>query len=174
MPLAVTHIILTIIAVDIYRDYFMKAHKKFLTLHTILIAGIAGMLPDIDIALNWFLGAVGYQNEILMHGALTHTLAFSLIFLIPGYYFYQKKNYKWAMYFFVISFGIFFHLFLDFLLGGGRAEGIMWFWPFSSVGYKIHLLLKANLNALPQGIDALILLAWLWHEEVKHKIKDFI
>lgn len=55
MPLAVTHVLLTIILVDLFRDYIMKNHKKYLTLHTIMIAGIAGLLPDIDIPLFWLL-----------------------------------------------------------------------------------------------------------------------
>ncbi|MDP7323142.1 MAG: metal-dependent hydrolase [Candidatus Woesearchaeota archaeon] len=114
MPYAVTHVLLTIIAVDIYRDYFMKKHKKFLTLHTLLIAGIAGLLPDIDIAINWILSNVGYQGSILLHGAITHTAFFGLIFLIPGYYYCKQKDHKMAMYFYVICFGILFHVFLDF------------------------------------------------------------
>ena len=79
-----------------------------------------------------------------------------------------------AAYFFVITFGILFHLFLDYLLGGGSWEGIMWFWPLSSQAFKIHLLRYFNLINLPAGIDAVILLAWLWHEEKKHRISDFI
>ena len=33
MPLAVTHVILTIVLVDLVRDYLMKNYKKYFTLH---------------------------------------------------------------------------------------------------------------------------------------------
>lgn len=48
MPLAVTHVLLTIIAVDLFRDYFLK-NKRYFTIHTVFIAGIAGLLPDMDL-----------------------------------------------------------------------------------------------------------------------------
>ena len=79
MPLAVTHVLLTIILVDLFRDYFTK-HKKYFTLHTIFIAGVAGLLPDIDIPINWLLNSLGYSFDILKHGVITHTAFFGLIF----------------------------------------------------------------------------------------------
>lgn len=172
MPLAVTHVILTIILVDLYRDYVSK-HKKYFTIHTVMIAGVAGLLPDIDIPINWILSYFGYYFEIMQHGGLTHTAFFGLIFLVPAFYF-LRKNKKIATYFFVITFGILFHIFLDYLLGGGAWEGVMWLWPFSAESFKIHLLLKVKDSNLFVGLDAVILLLWLWHEEAKHKIKDFI
>ncbi len=171
MPLAVTHVLLSIILVDLYRDY-VTAHKKFFTLHTVLIAGIAGLLPDIDIPLTWILNYFGYHIPLLEHGNFTHTPFFGLLFLVPAIVLWSKKKYKWAMYFFVATFGIFLHEFLDFLLGGGMAEGIMFFWPLSDFAGKIHLL-SAH-PQFPPALDAIILLIWLYHEEVKHKIKDFI
>ncbi len=174
MPLAVTHVLLTIIAVDIYRDYFSK-HKRYFTLHTIFIAGLAGLLPDIDIVIRIIADFFNFNVPILLqHGGITHTLIFGLIFLIPGFLLLRKNKHRAATYFFVIAFGITFHIFLDYFLGGGAYEGIMWFWPLSTVSYKIHLLGALGLPNIPEAVDALILLAWLWHEEVKHKIKDFI
>lgn len=166
MPLAVTHVLLTIILVDLFRDYIMKQHKKYLTLHTLVIAGIAGLLPDIDIPINWLTASwIG----------ITHTAFFGLIFLIPAFILFNKKKYKIATYFFVITFGILFHLFLDYILIGGYWEGgIMWLWPFSANSFKIHFLERLGFDNLPAAIDAVILLTWIWHEEVKHKIKDFI
>ncbi|MBI4176739.1 MAG: metal-dependent hydrolase [Candidatus Aenigmarchaeota archaeon] len=175
MPYAVTHILLTIIAVDLYRDYVAK-HRKYFTLHTVLVAGIAGLLPDIDIPANWLLGKLfpGAVPAFLAHGGITHTPFFGLVFLIPALALWERKKHKDAAYFFAASFGIFLHIFLDYVLGGGAHEGIMFFWPLSTAGFKIHLLNGLGLNDVPQGLDALILLAWLWHEEIKHKIKDFI
>jgi hypothetical protein len=48
------------------------------------------------------------------------------------------------------------------------------FFPFSFEMYRLHLLPALGLSSLAAGIDAIILIAWLWHEEVKHKISDFI
>lgn len=169
MPFAVTHVLFAIILVDIYRDYIAK-NKKYFTLHTVLIAGIAGLLPDIDIPLNWFLNFFGLS---ITHGTLTHTPIFGLIFLIPGFILWRKKNQKEAMYFFVICFGILVHILLDYLLTTDPSRGIMFFYPLSNASYALNLL-KNFSPVLFAGIDAIILLAWLWHEEVKHKISDFI
>ena len=46
MPYAVAHTILTIVMADIYRDYITK--KKFPMIY-VFIAGIAGLIPDLDI-----------------------------------------------------------------------------------------------------------------------------
>lgn len=174
MPLAVTHVILTIILVDLYRDYVAK-HKRYFSLHTILIAGVAGLLPDIDVPISWLLNFFGYSFELLRHGGITHTLIFGLIFLIPAFILFNKGKHKISMYFFVITFGILFHVFLDYFLGGGGGNGIMLFWPLSTATFKIYLLKNfASFGGLAAGIDAFILLVWLWHEEVKHKISGFI
>jgi len=168
MPLAVTHVLLAIIIVDLARDYYLK---KYLTLHTIFIAGVAGLLPDIDVPINWILNN---NLELIQHGWITHTLAFSLIFLLIGAILLKFNKEKLATYCFVISFGIFLHIFLDYLLGGGRYEGIMWLWPFSTTTYKVHLLSKIGISNIPAALDAVILLGWLWHEDKKHKIRDYI
>lgn len=173
MPLAVTHVLLTIIAVDLYRDFVTK-HKKYFSLHTVLVAGIGGLLPDVDIPLSWLLGLVGYQIGLLGHGGVTHTPFFGLLFLLPAFYYLRQGKHKTGMYFFVISFGVLFHIFLDFLLGGGDPSGIMVFWPLATDGYRIHLLNRVGVSHLPAAVDALILLAWLYREETKHKIRDFI
>lgn len=173
MPFAVTHVILTVILVDLVRDYLIKNNKRYFTLHTIMIAGIGGLLPDIDLPINWILKYFGYSFEIMQHGGLTHTIFFGLVFLIPAFIFLKNKKHKISGYFFVITLGILFHIFLDYLLGGGNLEGIMFFWPFSTQAYKIHLLLKFESITPFISIDAIILLLWLWHEEIKHKLKNF-
>jgi len=173
MPLAVTHVLATIILVDLYRDYFAKK-KGYFTLHTILIAGIGGLLPDIDVPINWVLDVIGQPLQIMQHGGITHTPFFSFLFIIPGLLLWKKGKRKEAVYFYVIAFGILLHISLDFVLGGGMYEGVMWFFPFSFTASKIHLMSNLNISNIFAGIDAIVLLLWLWHEEVKHKILDFI
>ena len=173
MPQAVTHVLLTIILVGFYRDYVTK-HKHYFSLYTVLIAGFAGLFPDIDVPLNWIFKVYGYIFPLWQHGGITHTPTFALIFLVPGLLFLKKGKHKMAMYFFVMSFGISFHLFLDWLLGGGGHSGIMFLWPFSHTGWRIGLLTKAGLDSVPQALDAIILLSWLFYIEKKHKISDFV
>jgi membrane-bound metal-dependent hydrolase YbcI (DUF457 family) len=168
MPFAVTHVLLTIILVDLYRDYVAK-HKKYFTMHTLFIAGFAGLLPDIDIPLNLILNPFGVS---IPHGTITHTPIFGLIFLIPAFILWHQKKHKVAVYFFVISFGILFHILLDYLFRID-AYGIMLFYPFSSTAYGLNLLQNVSYMFFA-GVDAILLLAWLWHEEIKHKISDFI
>jgi membrane-bound metal-dependent hydrolase YbcI (DUF457 family) len=170
MPLAVTHILLAIIIVDLFRDYVIKDHKKYFTLHTLLIAGIGGLLPDIDIPISWAVKFLGLNIPLLLHRGITHTLLFSLIFLVSGIILWKKKNLKIAGYFFVLSFGIFLHLMLDFVLGSWEV-GVMWFWPIVQTPFK---LMTVDLREFIMGLDAILLLSWLWHEEHKHKIVDFI
>ena len=165
MPFAVTHVLLTIILVDLYRDYITK-YKKYFTLHTIFIAGVAGLLPDIDIPLNWLLNFFGLG---IAHGTITHTPLFGLIFLIPAFILWHQKKHKTAMYFFVVCFGILFHIFLDLIFGAG----ILIFYPLSDFTFGLSTAINFSRMA-SAGMDAIILLLWLWHEEVKHKISDFI
>lgn len=173
MPLAVTHVLLTIILVDLYRDYITK-HKRLFSLHTVLIAGIAGLLPDIDVPLRMMYQLFKAEIPILLqHGMLTHTPLFALIFLIPALILWKQGKHKPAVVFFVITFGAMFHLFLDWLIGGGAYEGIMWFFPLSTHTFKLHILRNVGLSDWPMALDAVILIGWLWHENIKHKIKDF-
>jgi|TARA_Y100000310_G_scaffold339842_1_gene433804 hypothetical protein len=173
MPFAVTHVLFAIIAIDLYRDYFTK-HKKYFTLHTLFIAGFAGLLPDIDILLSKFLGFFSIE---FAHRIITHTPLFALIFLIPGFILWNKEKHKIAMYFFVTCFGILSHIFLDFILASDSGSGILFLYPLSALSWELGLLQSMTtlqMATLFASLDAIILLLWLWHEEVKHKISDFI
>src|SRR3989338_712505 len=173
MPFAVTHVLFAIIAVDLYRDYFSR-HKKYFTLHTMFIAGFAGLLPDIDILMGYFLN---FLNVEFANRTITHTPFFGLIFLVPAFILWHYKKHKIAMYFFVTTFGILSHILLDYVLTTDYSAGIMLFYPFSNAAFEIGLL--GNLTILQivkiyAAVDAVILLLWLWHEEIRHKINDYI
>ncbi len=173
MPFAVTHVLTSIVLVDLYRDYIAK-HKKYFTLHTIFIAGFAGLLPDIDIVIGLFLRFFGAD---LAHRTFTHTPFFGLLFLIPAFILWKRKKHKIAMYFFVTSFAILLHISLDFVLAPDDGSGILLFYPFSYAAFEIGIL--GSLSTLQvmeffAAVDAIILLLWLWHEEYKHKISDYI
>ncbi|MBM3230000.1 hypothetical protein FJZ26_06215, partial [Candidatus Parvarchaeota archaeon] len=72
MPYAVTHVILTIVAADLYRDYF--ARRKFSTWY-VLIAGIAGLLPDMDLPASWFANLF-LGTSYNFHRLYTHSLLY--------------------------------------------------------------------------------------------------
>ena len=168
MPQAVVHILFTIIALDLVRDYIIK-NKRLVPLKYILIGGIAGLIPDLDIPLFWLLSNfLGFEVP-WFHRLFTHTVFFPILILIVGLLFY-KTSQKTTMLFAMISFGTGFHVFLDYLFSGT----VMPFYPLSYTAVGLDLFGKAGLEAFVEGIEAVVLILWLWHEQRKHKISDFI
>ena len=175
MPFAVTHVILTIVIADIYRDYFAK--KKF-PMSYVFIAGIAGLLPDLDIPIGWvvnfFLG-----TNYNFHRLYSHSLNYSIIFLLLAlvFLFLKGQSYKimnWklpkqaiVMSLFAMSFGWFMHIFLDCMLA---ADGYLNFIP----SVPLSFCPSPFSNQALLGFDAIILVLWLFHEQWKHEIKDYI
>lgn len=168
MPQAVVHVLFTIIALDLVRDHFLK-NKKELPLHYIFIGGIAGLLPDIDVPLFWVLNNFMGLDVPWFHRIFTHTFLFILIFLFIALICFDW-NRKASKLFFVVAFGAAFHIFLDWLLVGGVAP----LYPFSDAVYGLNLVGRLNLPLAIEGLEAIVLLWWLWHEEKLHKISDFI
>jgi membrane-bound metal-dependent hydrolase YbcI (DUF457 family) len=166
MALAVTHIILTIILLDVFRHYVFG--KKLFPRYLLVIGGIAGLFPDIDILFTWIYNFI-YGTTASLHGTFTHSLLFPLIFLVIGIILHYKKETKWTKIFYVIAAGLFFHLFLDCLF---FDYGIIksFFWPFS----EINFCPRWGINKYGASIDAIILVVWLIHEEIHKKIKDYI
>jgi len=178
MPHAVTHVLIVIILLELYRDYFVK-NKRAFPVHYVLIGGIAGLLPDLDIAVYYFLSFFGYTiGEV--HRTFSHNLFIPLIFLITAIPFWKFKNkdlgerhLKLRNVFLVIAFGIFMHLVLDSILAGT----IMPFYPLSTYSLGLNIINLAppawHESILP-SIDAAILVLWLIHIERKHKISSFL
>ncbi len=75
MALAVTHIILTIAFLDIFRHYVFGL-KKF-PRYLLVVGGIAGLAPDLDIPMGWILTLVT-GNTVNIHGLFTHSILFAL------------------------------------------------------------------------------------------------
>jgi hypothetical protein len=158
MPQAVTHILIPLVLSDIYRDYI--ANNKF-NVRYVFAAGIAGLLPDVDILAGWFLNLFSYIPISDLHREFTHSLYFPLIFLAL---FFLTKNYnpkylkrqklKLNYVFLAIAFGSFIHLLLD---GGTSLLPLAYFQ-----------------GTFFQGLDAILLVLWLAHEEYKHRISDYI
>ena len=168
MPEAVVHVLFTIIVIDLFRDHIIKDKKK-VPLHYVFIGGVAGLLPDIDVPMFWVLNNILGLNVPWFHRVFTHTFLFMGIFVALGLLFYDFKK-KWSRVFAIIAFGIFFHIFLDWFFTGGVAP----FYPFSGTFYGFDLFGRIGYPLIAQGMEAIVLLWWLWHEERTHKISDFI
>ena len=174
MPYAVAHVIITIVLADIYRDYFAK--KKFPMIY-VLVAGIAGLLPDLDIPAGWAFNLV-FGTGYNFHRIYTHSLFYSAIFFLLGLIFLliKKDEYKIrrlifhrkavSLFFFAMSFGWFMHIFLDCALS---ADGYLNLIPTIPLTFCPHKFT----NDVLAGFDAVILVLWLIHEQYRHDIKDY-
>ncbi len=171
MPLAVTHVILTIVLVDLYRHYVAK--NSFSRVH-VLIAGIAGLLPDADIPLSWFV-SLFTEVPIWLHRTYTHAVIWAILFAFIAtiIHFSNKKSYfafakkQATLFFIMIAVGWFMHVLLDCSLSGSETIS------FIPIVWNFSFCPRWLSNEVLAGLDATILLLWLIHEEVKHKIRDY-
>lgn len=174
MPYAVAHVILTVVIADIYRDYISR--KKFPMIY-VLAAGIAGLMPDLDLPASWLFNFF-FGTNYSFHRIYTHSLLYSIIFFLIAMVFLavRKENYsvlKWsihrnmlAMLFFALSFGWFMHIALDCALA---ADGYLNLVPSIPLKFCPHPFSNDALL----GIDAIILVLWLIHEQYRHDIRDY-
>ncbi|MBI5391994.1 metal-dependent hydrolase [Candidatus Woesearchaeota archaeon] len=175
MPFAVTHALLTLFAVLLYFDFFQK--KTIFPPHTIFIAALAGLLPDLDIPLSGLLNLLGIPFPLLDHRGILHSPFFGLLFFIPAVYFMHAKKRHLKIYSFLLSLGVLFHIFLDYLIGVGDGHlGLPFLWPFNAVKYPpllalFHIQIPIIFYL---GLDAILLLVFILYDEYKHKIKNFI
>ncbi|MEM4259804.1 MAG: metal-dependent hydrolase [Candidatus Woesearchaeota archaeon] len=175
MAYAVTHVLITIIILDLFRDYFLK--KKFST-HLVLIGGVAGLLPDIDIIFTYIYNFI-FKTQHNFHREFTHSFLFVFVFIFIGLVFFLLEKEKYAIFkkniskrtiyltFFILAYGWFMHIALDCFFAG---DGLLTFIPRMPLSFCMHWFGTDFLIKL----DAVILVLWLIHEEWKHKIKDYI
>lgn len=187
MPFAVTHVLIAIIIAELIRDYLVKDRKKF-PLHYVLLAGIAGMLPDIDVLFVLFSGipvsSVIEGRATNLHPSFTHSILWIAIFLIIAFLllWLEKKGkikriekmlgrHHMAIsgILFIIALGITVHLALDATLTGYLRLGFF----TKPIGLNIIPFNQFG-NMAAAGIDAALLILWLVHEELKHKISRFL
>jgi len=165
MALAVTHIILTIAFLDIFRHYVFGL-KKF-PRYLLVVGGIAGLAPDLDLPLGWFLTLVT-GTSVNVHGLFTHSIFFALLFAFIGAILHYQQNLKWAKIFYVIAVGWSFHVFLDCVFNTYAT----FLWPFS-VDTTVFCPTQRILGDYRASIDAIILVTWLLHEEIHQKIRCY-
>jgi len=165
MPYAATHILVAMILVDVLRDHVFKLKRRFLPNKYVLLAGIAGLAPDIDVPISFLTG-------IELHRTFTHSIWIPLIFFsgfLISYYLKKDRIYK---IFLMFTIGVSLHIILDmFLLGTVHI-----FFPFNNTAYGFYLLQPfENMGwNMFSAIDAVLLLGWLVHEELEHKISDYL
>ncbi len=168
MPTAVTHVITSIVLVDLFRKYALK--KKNFPLYLIFIAGLAGLLPDIDVPLAWILEYFKFTTLHEFHRSFTHTLVIPFAFLIIAFIIWKLWP-KIAHIFFVLSAGWTLHIVLDSIFIGTMAI----FYPFSTTLYGLNLIPYDSLSGtFYVGLDAIILVLWLAYEAHAKNIKDYI
>ena len=179
MPLAVTHFLIPVIIVAIFRDIYKSKTKKKFPLHYVLITGLAGLLPDLDFLAFAILNFFGFSlNQV--HRIFSHSIFFPPIFLILCFIFLTVKNKELGKHkmtfhgiFFIIFLGTLSHIILDALLSGT----VYIFYPISQTEFGLNLinLLPNPFNSLFLPIlDAALLILWMIYIEWKHKLSDFI
>ncbi len=179
MPYAVAHILFPILLVAIFRDFISK--KKF-SLHYVLLAGLGGVLPDIDIPISMLLNHFGIISWEL-HKTFTHSIFFPIvlfaIFLIlkPVHAKARicnigKHGLKLNNIFLVLAFGALIHILLDLVFGSGAFL----LYPLLELDFGIDAFsyLPYSWNTLAALLDGILLVTWIVYLELKHKISDFI
>jgi membrane-bound metal-dependent hydrolase YbcI (DUF457 family) len=178
MPQAVTHFLIPLILLGLFQDFIVK-NKKTFPIHYVFIGGLAGLIPDLDIAIYYLLSFFGFTIQEV-HRTFSHNLFVPLLFVLLGFAFWNfkakglgKHHLKLRIIFFVMAFGIFTHLLLDAIISGM----IMPFYPFSNFAIGLNLISLFPLpwqNTIIPTLDAILLIFWMIYIEVKHKISDFI
>lgn len=160
MPYAVTHALIPIILIDTIRDHVLKQGRTILPNRYVLFAGIAGMLPDIDLLFAPYL-----------HRTITHSIWFPLIFLFGFLFSYTFRREKLYKIFLMLFVGFSLHVLMDAILLGSVAP----FFPFDSTEIGLNLMapfVSFGPSVFP-AIDAILLFVWLIHEEFKHNISEY-
>ncbi len=168
MAQAVAHVILTIVLLDILRHYVFG--KKKFPRSLLVVGGIAGLAPDIDIVFEWIVLAVTGAH-VPLHALFTHSIFIAIGLWAAAAVLHLRKTKsgrKWAKIFAVIGAGWAFHIFLDCTFTGEPWK--LFLWPFQLLPTYCP---QWYLSAYGSGIDAIILVAWLLHEELHKKIKDY-
>lgn len=163
------HVILTIVLVDIYRDYISKSKRK-IPLKWVFYGGVAGLLPDIDVPFHWIMSLfVDLPPLGEFHRTLTHSIFFILLFVLIALILSLEKK-KIATLAWIVAFGVSFHIFLDMIFAGY----VTFLYPLSHAVWGLDLAGRSGIDGLLSGLEAIILLLWLWHEQVAHRITDYI
>ncbi len=185
MPLAVTHIMVPIIVMELFRDFYPQIKEQFERKYVFLL-GMAGILPDADVVIFNIANMIGapFPESNLGHRILFHNvwlpLGFFVFYLIFRYLSMKnrktmKKYSSFSKVFIIMFFGFVAHLLLDGILTGY----VMPFYPISDYMMNWDIIGKlAAFTGIPQltilvSMDASLLMFWLWHQETEKHISDY-
>ena len=175
MPLAVTHILVPIILIDLFRDHII-GKKGVITNKHVLLAGLSGLFPDIDLPVSYLV-----FGGVSIHRLYTHNIWFPILFLAISMFFHFIDKKKTSLYFVMMAFGFTMHLVLDASLSGY----IVPFYPFSNYTFGLNIIERILMVISPNlvnkdfgllifsSMDAVLLFFWLIHEQLTNKIKDY-
>ncbi|MEK6824172.1 MAG: metal-dependent hydrolase [Nanoarchaeota archaeon] len=181
MPTAVFHILVPLFLVGIFRHFYLKKRKtKYFPKDYILLAGIAGIIPDLDFIFVW-IGSLFVSNSEIFHGTITHSFfVLPLIFLLAGIF--TRKDFKLKIknhkinlshLFFILAFGAFIHVFLDFIFDIGKP--VLYPLLKTNIGLGVIYLFNENLQPLIlPTIEGILLVIWLVYLYLKNKIRNFV
>jgi len=178
MPQVVFHIVFAMLVAEFIREYIVKNKKKF-PIHYVFIAGIAGILPDLDIAAFWILYFFGFTlSEV--HRTFTHTLFVPILFALLALISWRfnkrdntreigKRHMTLHNIFLMIALGWFIHLVLDATIAGVVRP----FYPLLDFAVGLNLINyipEALRNLFIPSLDAAIFILWLCWMEYRHKL----
>ncbi len=170
MPAAVVHFVFSMLITR----FFAKKFLKMTELRTIsFVGGLAGVLPDADFIPFYlqkiFSLGLSLSTNHLLHRTVTHSVVFSLFFLILALLFYKKKNVFTIL--LIMSLGVTTHIALDFF----TASNLVIFYPFSEMMTGMSLLPSTYYGTrMVVTLDAIVFLLWIGWLFYKKKITDFL
>lgn len=161
MPYAVTHMLVPMLLIDVLKHNVLKIKKK-LPNRYILYAGLAGLLPDIDILLSQIF------PRFIVHRGITHTVWFPLIFLFFFTLLHLIKKHHLSTISLMIAIGISSHIILDLVTAGS----IQLFYPISKIAFAINLIPPANVALVYPAMDAIFLFLWFLRMSLRKRVRD--
>ena len=179
MPQAVTHVLIPIILLSLFRHIYQKRTNKKFPLQYVLIGGIAGVIPDIDIPFFWIMSNFGYSFEQI-HRTFLHTIFIPIIFIalaLISKYTIKKRIGRNKLSITIIlllcAIGSIIHLVLDATLAGDITP----FYPLSNMqigtGFPFNILSEQMAIFFLATLDGVLFILWILYLELKHKISDF-
>lgn len=168
MPAAVAHVITALFLGELIRRSFFPKHSQFY----VLVCGVAGLLPDFDIAiyfmLKLFFHSTLYYDQV--HRSFTHTIFFPLIFLFAGLIALVWKKDKAFVFLYMVAVGTLIHVILDFIV----STRVLLFYPFLRDFNGLGLVPDNLLGrTIIMSIDAVLLISWLVYAYWRGYIKKF-
>lgn len=180
MAQAVMHILVAVILIELYREFFVKDSRNF-PRYYVLAAVIGGILPDFDFLVYYLqYPFFGFAYEQI-HRTYFHSLWLPLTLLIIGILYWhsglkniwlRKRRMNMKTIFFILAAMSLLHLILDSLFWGS----VFPFYPLTSIELGLNLLTyfpEDMLGLILPTIDGILLVLWILWMQFKLRIPDY-